>query len=184
MKVINTKIDGVVILEPDIISDARGYFFESFSQKRFNKDVSDIIFVQDNESSSSYGVLRGLHFQKGEYSQSKLVRVVSGEVLDIAVDIRKSSPTFGQYVSALLSDKNKRQFFIPHGFAHGFSVLSEKVIFQYKCDKYYCPESEGSIRWNDPDLNIDWKLDSQNIILSEKDTKSPFLKDNLENLFD
>ena len=184
MKVINTKINGVVILEPKIIKDTRGYFFESFSQKRFNKEVSDIIFVQDNESSSSYGVVRGLHFQKGKYSQSKLVRVVSGKVLDIAVDIRKSSPTFGQYVSILLSDKNKRQFFIPRGFAHGFSVLSEKVIFQYKCDKYYYPESEGSIRWNDPDLNIDWKLDSQNIILSEKDTKSPFLKDNLENLFD
>jgi len=184
MKVINTKINGVVILEPKIIKDTRGYFFESFSQKRFNKEVSDIIFVQDNESSSSYGVVRGLHFQKGKYSQSKLVRVVSGEVLDIAVDIRKSSPTFGQYVSILLSDKNKRQFFIPRGFAHGFSVLSEKVIFQYKCDKYYYPESEGSIRWNDPDLNIDWKLNPQNIILSEKDAKSPFLKDNLENLFD
>ena len=184
MKVINTKINGVVILEPKIIKDTRGYFFESFSQKRFNKEVSDIIFVQDNESSSSYGVVRGLHFQKGKYSQSKLVRVVSGKVLDIAVDIRKSSPTFGQYVSILLSDKNKRQFFIPRGFAHGFSVLSEKVIFQYKCDRYYCPESEGSIRWNDPDLNINWGIAPQNIILSEKDAISPFFKDNLRNLFD
>jgi len=184
MKTINTDIDGVVILEPTIIEDARGYFFESFSQKRFNKEVNETIFVQDNESASLYGVVRGLHFQKGEHSQAKLVRVVYGEVLDVAVDIRKSSPTFGKYVSVRLNDKNKRQFFIPHGFAHGFSVLSEKVIFQYKCDRYYCPESEGSIRWNDPDLNINWGIAPQNIILSEKDAISPFFKDNLRNLFD
>jgi dTDP-4-dehydrorhamnose 3,5-epimerase len=175
MKVIKTKLEGVVIIEPQVFFDDRGYFFESFSQQRFNEQVAPITFVQDNESKSSYGVLRGLHFQKSPFAQSKLVRVVKGKVLDVAVDLRKGSPTFGQYESVVLSEENKRQFFIPQGFAHGFAVLSEEAIFQYKCDNYYAPQSEGSVRWNDPTIGIDWQLPEKDIILSAKDEKAPLL---------
>jgi dTDP-4-dehydrorhamnose 3,5-epimerase len=175
MKVIKTKLEGVVIIEPQVFFDDRGYFFESFSQQRFNEQVAPITFVQDNESKSSYGVLRGLHFQKPPFAQSKLVRVVKGKVLDVAVDLRKGSPTFGQYKSVVLSEENKRQFFIPQGFAHGFAVLSEEAIFQYKCDNYYAPQSEGSVRWNDPTIAIDWQLPEKDIILSAKDEKAPLL---------
>ena len=175
MKVIKTKLEGVVIIEPQVFFDDRGYFFESFSQQRFNEQVAPITFVQDNESKSSYGVLRGLHFQKPPFAQSKLVRVVKGKVLDVAVDLRKGSPTFGQYESVVLSEENKRQFFIPQGFAHGFAVLSEEAIFQYKGDNYYAPQSEGSVRWNDPTIAIDWQLPEKDIILSAKDEKAPLL---------
>lgn len=175
MKVIRTKIEGVVIIEPQVFFDERGYFFQSFSQERFNEQVAPIRFVQDNESKSSYGVLRGLHFQKPPFAQSKLVRVVKGKVLDVAVDLRKGSPTFGQYESVVLSEENKRQFFIPQGFAHGFAVLSKEAIFQYKCDNYYAPQSEGSVRWNDPTIGIDWLLPERDIILSAKDEKAPLL---------
>lgn len=175
MKVIRTKIEGVVIIEPQVFFDGRGYFFESFSQQRFNELVSPTIFVQDNESQSTYGVLRGLHFQKPPFAQAKLVRVVKGEVLDVAVDLREGSPTFGQYESVILNEENKRQFFIPRGFAHGFAVLSEEAIFQYKCDNYYAPESEGSVRWDDPTIGIDWRLPAEVIQLSEKDKKAPLL---------
>jgi len=175
MKVIKTKLEGVVIIEPQVFFDDRGYFFESFSQQRFNEQVAPITFVQDNESKSSYGVLRGLHFQKPPFAQSKLVRVVKGKVLDVAVDLRKGSPTFGQYESVVLSEENKRQFFIPQGFAHGFAVLSEEAIFQYKCDNYYAPQSEGNVRWNDPTIAIDWQLPEKDIILSAKDEKAPLL---------
>lgn len=183
MNIIETSIKGVVILEPRIFADDRGYFFESFSQKVFDELVRPIRFVQDNESKSKYGVLRGLHFQKGEHAQSKLVRVVKGRVLDVAVDVRRGSPTFGKYVSVELSEENKRQFFIPRGFAHGFAVLSQEAIFQYKCDHYYAPESEGAIAWNDPDIGIDWPVAASDILLSEKDKKHPRLADSLE-LFD
>ena len=175
MKVIKTKLEGVEIIEPQVFFDDRGYFFESFSQQRFNEQVAPITFIQDNESKSSYGVLRGLHFQKPPFAQSKLVRVVKGKVLDVAVDLRKGSPTFGQYESVVLSEENKRQFFIPQGFAHGFAVLSEEAIFQYKCDNYYAPQSEGSVRWNDPTIAIDWQLPEKDIILSAKDEKAPLL---------
>ena len=175
MKVIKTKLEGVVIIEPQVFFDDRGYFFESFSQQRFNEQVAPITFVQDNESKSSYGVLRGLHFQKPPFAQSKLVRVVKGKVLDVAVDLRKGSPSFGQYESVVLSEENKRQFFIPQGFAHGFAVLSEEAIFQYKCGNYYAPQSEGSVRWNDPTIAIDWQLPEKDIILSAKDEKAPLL---------
>ena len=171
------NIEGVVIIEPRIFKDDRGYFFESFSQREFEEKVCKTTFVQDNESKSSYGVLRGLHFQKPPFAQSKLVRVIKGVVLDVAVDIRKGSPTFGQYVSVELTGENHRQFFIPRGFAHGFSVLSEEVIFQYKCDNFYSPQSEGAIAWNDPDLNIDWRIPAEKVVLSEKDSKHPRLKD-------
>ena len=177
MEVIKTNIEGVVIIEPRIFKDDRGYFFESFSQREFEEKVCKTTFVQDNESKSSYGVLRGLHFQKPPFAQSKLVRVIKGAVLDVAVDIRKGSPTFGQYVSVELTGENHRQFFIPRGFAHGFSVLSEEVIFQYKCDNFYSPQSEGAIAWNDPDLNIDWRIPAEKVVLSEKDGKHPSLKD-------
>lgn len=183
MNIIETSIKGVVILEPRIFADDRGYFFESFSQKVFDELVRPIRFVQDNESKSKYGVLRGLHFQKGEHAQSKLVRVVKGRVLDVAVDVRRGSPTFGKYVSVELSEENKRQFFIPRGFAHGFAVLSQEAVFQYKCDNYYAPESEGAIAWNDPDIGIDWRVEASDILLSEKDKKHPRLADSLE-LFD
>ena len=169
MEVIKTDIDGVVIIEPRIFSDERGYFFESFSQREFEEKVCKTVFVQDNESKSSYGVLRGLHFQKPPYTQSKLVRVLKGAVLDVAVDIRKGSPTFGKHVAVELSGENHRQFFIPRGFAHGFSVLTDEVIFQYKCDAFYAPQSEGALAWDDPDLGIDWKIPSDKVILSEKD---------------
>ena len=177
MEIIKTNIEGVVIIEPRIFKDDRGYFFESFSQREFEEKVCKTTFVQDNESKSSYGVLRGLHFQKPPFAQSKLVRVIKGAVLDVAVDIRKGSPTFGQYVSVELTGDNHRQFFIPRGFAHGFSVLSEEVIFQYKCDNFYSPQSEGAIAWNDPDLNIDWRIPAEKVVLSEKDSKHPRLKD-------
>ena len=177
MEIIKTNIEGVVIIEPRIFKDGRGYFFESFSQREFEEKVCKTTFVQDNESKSSYGVVRGLHFQKPPFAQSKLVRVIKGAVLDVAVDIRKGSPTFGQYVSVELTGENHRQFFIPRGFAHGFSVLSEEVIFQYKCDNFYSPQSEGAIAWNDSDLNIDWRIPVEEVVLSEKDSKHPKLKD-------
>ena len=175
MKITTTAIEGVVILEPKVFGDERGYFFESFSQREFEEKVCKTTFVQDNESSSRYGVLRGLHFQKPPHAQAKLVRVVKGKVLDIAVDIRKGSPTFGHHVSIELSGENKRQLFIPRGFAHGFAVLSDEVVFQYKCDRYYVPHSEGGILWNDPALGIDWKLPEEDVILSEKDKKNVLL---------
>ena len=177
MNVIKTAIDGVVIIEPRLFPDNRGYFFESWEKKEFDAQVRPINFIQDNESRSSYGVLRGLHFQKGEHAQSKLVRCVVGKVLDVAVDVRKGSPTFGQHVAVELSADNHRQFFIPRGFAHGFSVLSDVAVFQYKCDNYYCPESEGAIAWNDPALNIDWRIPADKAILSPKDLNHPLLKD-------
>lgn len=177
MNVIETKIPGVVIIEPRLFPDARGYFFESFSKREFEEKVGKIDFVQDNESKSSYGVLRGLHFQKPPYAQSKLVRVVKGAVLDVAVDIRKGSPTFGQHVAVELTEDNHRQFFIPQGFAHGFAVLTDEVIFQYKCDNFYAPASEGAIAWDDPDLGIDWRVPAEKVILSEKDKKHPRLKE-------
>lgn len=177
MKITKTTIEGVVIIEPRLFEDTRGYFFESFSQREFLTEVEDTRFVQDNESLSSYGVLRGLHFQKPPYAQAKLVRVVKGSILDVAVDIRKGSPTFGQYISTELSDENKYQLYIPRGFAHGFVTLTDDTIVQYKCDNYYYPETEGAILWNDPDLNIDWQIPHSEIILSEKDKKNPMLKD-------
>ena len=175
MEVIKTAIEGVFIIEPRLFKDDRGYFFESFSQREFNEKVRKVNFVQDNESKSSYGVLRGLHFQKPPYAQSKLVRVIKGAVLDVAVDIRKGSPTFGKYVSVELTEDNHRQFFIPRGFAHGFSVLTDEVIFQYKCDNFYAPQSEGAIAWDDPDLGIDWQISIDDILLSEKDKSHPKL---------
>ena len=169
MDIIKSEIEGVFIIEPKVFGDARGYFMESWSQRDFDAAVRPIRFVQDNESKSRYGVLRGLHFQKGKYAQSKLVRVVSGRVLDIAVDIRVGSPTFGKYVACELSEENHRLFFIPRGFAHGFSVLSEEAVFQYKCDNLYEPSAEGAIAWDDPTLGIDWGLPKADILLSEKD---------------
>ena len=160
MNVIKTDIEGVVIIEPRIFGDPRGYFFESFSQRDFDAQVRTVRFVQDNESRSCYGVLRGLHFQKPPFTQSKLVRVIRGTVLDVAVDIRKGSPTFGKHVAVELSGENHLQFFVPRGFAHGFSVLSDEAVFQYKCDNFYAPQSEGALAWDDPDLGIDWRLPS------------------------
>ena len=183
MNVIKTDIDDVVIIEPRIFKDARGYFFESFSQREFDEKVRPIRFVQDNESKSSYGVLRGLHFQKPPFAQSKLVRVIKGAVLDVAVDIREGSPTFGRYVAVELTEENHLQFFIPRGFAHGFSVLTDEVIFQYKCDNFYAPQSEGALAWDDPDLEIDWKIPADKVLLSEKDKHHPRLKE-AEWLFD
>ena len=180
MRVLETEIEGVVIIEPDVFEDARGYFFESFSQERFDKAVRPVRFVQDNESMSSYGVLRGLHYQKGRHAQSKLVRCVKGAVLDVAVDIRKGSPTFGKHVAVELSEKNRRQLFIPRGFAHGFSVLSDTAIFQYKCDSLYAPQSEGAIAWDDPDIGIDWQIPADAVLLSAKDKAHPRLKDAAE----
>ncbi|MFA6360946.1 MAG: dTDP-4-dehydrorhamnose 3,5-epimerase [Dysgonamonadaceae bacterium] len=177
MEITKTAIEGVVIIKPRLFADARGYFFESFSQKDFSIQVDETRFVQDNESNSMYGVLRGLHFQKPPYAQAKLVRVVKGLIWDVAVDIRKDSPTFGQYIAQELSEENKLQLYIPHGFAHGFVVLANNTIVQYKCDNYYHPEMEGAILWNDPDLNIDWKIPHSEIILSEKDKKNPLLKE-------
>lgn len=177
MNVIKTAIDGVFILEPRLFEDARGYFFESFNQREFEEKVAPVVFVQDNESKSSYGVVRGLHYQKPPYTQSKLVRVVKGAVLDVAVDVRKGSPTFGQHAAVELTGENHRQFFIPRGFLHGFSVLSEEVVFQYKCDNFYAPASEGAVAWDDPDLGIDWRIPAEQVILSEKDRHHPRLKD-------
>ena len=169
MNVLKTDIEGVVIIEPRIFRDDRGYFFESFSQREFQEKVCNTVFVQDNESKSSYGVLRGLHFQKPPHAQSKLVRVIKGAVLDVAVDIRRGSPTFGEHVAVELSGDNHRQLFIPRGFAHGFSVLTDEVVFQYKCDNFYAPQSEGALAWNDPDLAIDWRIPADKLLLSEKD---------------
>lgn len=177
MEVITTSLDGVVIIKPRLFEDERGYFFESFSQRDFEAQVRPIQFVQDNESKSSYGVLRGLHFQKPPFAQSKLVRVIKGAVLDVAVDIRKGSPTFGQHVAVELTGENHLQLFIPRGFAHGFSVLSDEVVFQYKCDNFYAPQNEGALAWDDPDLGIDWEIPSEKVILSEKDKHHPCLKD-------
>ena len=177
MEIIKTQIEGVVIIEPRLFKDERGYFFESFNQKEFEDKVCKTKFIQDNESKSSYGVVRGLHFQKPPFAQSKLVRVVKGAVLDVAVDIRKDSPTFRQHVAVELTEDNHRQFFIPRGFAHGFSVLSKEVIFQYKCDAFYAPQSEGALAWDDPDLGIDWKIPSDKVILSEKDRHHCRLQD-------
>ncbi|MBP1617638.1 MAG: rfbC 1 [Bacteroidetes bacterium] len=177
MEIIKTNIEGVVIIEPRIFKDDRGYFFESFSQKEFQTKVCRTNFVQDNESKSTYGVLRGLHFQTPPFAQSKLVRVVQGAVLDVAVDIRIGSPTYGQHTSVELTEDNHRQFFVPRGFAHGFVVLTDTVIFQYKCDNYYAPQNEGALAWDDPDLAIDWKVPADKVILSEKDKKHPYLKD-------
>lgn len=177
MEVIKTAIEGVYIIEPKVFKDARGYFFESFSQRDFEAKVGKVNFVQDNESMSSYGVMRGLHFQKPPFTQSKLVRCVKGAVLDVAVDIRKGSPTFGKHVAVELTEDNHRQFFIPHGFAHGFAVLSETAIFQYKCDNFYAPQADGGISILDASLGIDWRIPTDKAILSEKDTKHPLLKD-------
>lgn len=172
-----TSIDGVYVIEPRIFTDARGYFFEAWKQAEFEEHVGKVNFVQDNESKSSRGVLRGLHYQKGDYSQAKLVRVIKGCVLDVAVDIRKSSPTFGQHVMVELSGENKRQFFIPRGFAHGFLVLSDEAIFTYKVDNVYAPQADAGIRWNDPALGINWPIDPKEVLTSEKDLKQPLLKD-------
>lgn len=178
MEVIKTAIEGVLIIEPKVFGDHRGYFFESFNEREFEeKTGTKVQFVQDNESKSCYGVVRGLHFQKGDKAQAKLVRVISGKVLDVAVDIRPDSPTFGKYVSAELTAENHRQFFIPKGFAHGFAVLSPEAVFQYKCDEFYCPEAEGAIAWDDPDLGIEWGIPAADVILSEKDKKHPRLKE-------
>lgn len=183
MDVIKTNIEGVVIIEPRIFKDARGYFFESFSQREFEEKVCRIQFVQDNESMSSYGVMRGLHFQRPPYAQSKLVRCVKGAVLDVAVDIRKDSPTYGQHVAVELTEENHRQFFIPQGFAHGFAVLSETAVFQYKCDNFYHPEADGGISILDASLGIDWHIPTEKAILSEKDTRHPLFGD-FESPFD
>ena len=203
MKVIKTKIDGLVIIEPKLFVDERGYFFESFNQRDFTSVVGNVTFVQDNESKSSYGVLRGLHFQKPPFAQNKLVRCVKGAVLDVAVDIRKESPTYGQYVECLLCAHDEegtriakkyaghnfncqlstfncqlgQQLYIPKGFAHGFVVLSQQAVFQYKCDEFYHPEAEGAIAWNDPTINIDWQISAEDIILSAKDKSHPMLHD-------
>ena len=177
MNIIETEIQGVYIIEPKVFGDSRGYFFESYSRREFEAKVGPVEFVQDNESKSCYGVVRGLHFQKSPHAQAKLVRVVKGKVLDVAVDLRKDSPTYGRHVSIELSEDNHRQVFIPKGFAHGFSVLSEEAVFQYKCDDYYAPETECAIAWNDPELNIDWRIPADQVILSEKDRRHPELKD-------
>ena len=177
ISVIKTDIEGVVIIEPKVFGDSRGYFFESWSQKDFDELVRPVKFVQDNESMSTYGVMRGLHFQRPPYTQSKLVRCVKGAVLDVAVDIRKGSPTYGQHVAVELTEDNHRQFFVPRGFAHGFAVLSETAIFQYKCDEFYHPEVDGGISILDGSLGIDWRIPTNKAILSEKDTKHECLKD-------
>ena len=177
MEVLKTILDGVVVIEPRLFEDARGYFFESFSQREFDEKVGKVVFVQDNESKSSYGVMRGLHFQRPPFTQSKLVRCVKGAVLDVAVDIRKGSPTYGQHVAVELTEENHRQIFIPKGFAHGFAVLSETAVFQYKCDEFYHPEADGGISILDDSLRIYWKIPMDQAILSEKDTKHPLLKD-------
>lgn len=173
MNFIETAIKGVYIIEPKVFNDARGYFCETWKKEEFEANIGKVDFIQDNESKSSYGVLRGLHYQKGSFSQAKLVRVIKGKVLDVAVDIRRHSPTFGQHVMAELSEDNKRQLFIPRGFAHGFLVLSEEAIFTYKVDNVYAPQAEAGIRWNDPQLKIDWPIEKMNVITSEKDLKAP-----------
>lgn len=183
MEVIKTDIEGVVIIEPRIFRDPRGYFFESYSKREFDGKVRPVDFVQDNESCSVRGVMRGLHFQLPPFTQSKLVRCVRGAVLDVAVDIRKGSPTFGQHVAVELMEENHRQFFVPRGFAHGFAVLSDTAVFQYKCDNYYHPEADGGISIQDPSLGIDWRIDPSQAILSDKDLRHPLLAD-FESPFD
>lgn len=175
MEVTKTNIEGVVIIEPRIFADERGYFFEAFSEREFAEKVCDCRFVQDNEAKSSYGVVRGLHFQLPPHAQSKLVRVVKGRILDVVVDIRRTSPTFGKHIAVELSDENHRQLFIPHGFAHGYAVLSEEAIVEYKCDDFYHPECEGGIAWDDTTLGIDWQLSTDKIVLSERDKNHPTL---------
>lgn len=175
MKVLKTPLEGVVIIEPRLFEDSRGYFFESFSQRDFDAQVAPVRFVQDNESRSCYGVVRGLHFQRPPFAQAKLVRCIRGAVLDVAVDIRRGSPTFGQHVAVELTEENHRQLFIPRGFAHGFSVLSDVALFQYKCDNPYAPQSEGAIAWDDPALGIDWRIPAPRILLSAKDAAHPRL---------
>jgi dTDP-4-dehydrorhamnose 3,5-epimerase len=177
MNYIKTDIEGVYIIEPRVFSDARGYFMETWKQDEFIENIGNITFIQDNESKSSFGVLRGLHYQKGNDSQAKLVRVIRGRVIDVAVDIRRSSPTFGRHIMVELNEDNKRQFFIPRGFAHGFLVLSDEAVFTYKVDNVYAPQSEAGIRWNDPQLGIEWPIDPSLVITSEKDLKAPMLKD-------
>lgn len=177
MEVIKTDIEGVVILKPRIFNDARGYFFESYNKKNFEEMVGKVDFVQDNESKSSRGVMRGLHFQRPPFTQAKLVRCVRGRVLDVAVDIRKGSPTYGRHVAVELTEDNHLQFFIPRGFAHGFAVLSDEAVFQYKCDNYYAPEADGGISIDDVSLEIDWRMDPSEAILSDKDRRHPLLKD-------
>ena len=186
MKILKCDIDGPFVMEPDVFGDKRGYFFESYSRRALEAAYREafgldfgVDFVQDNESFSRYGVVRGLHFQKGEHAQAKLVRVVRGKVFDVAVDIRPGSETFGKYVSVVLSDVDKRQFFIPRGFAHGFAVLSETAVFQYNCDNYYCPSSEGGIIWNDPAIGIDWPLPERDMVFSEKDLRHPGLDESI-----
>lgn len=180
MTVTQTYIEGLVVITPKVFEDERGYFFESFNQKSFNKDIGlNIYFVQDNESKSSYGTLRGLHYQRHQYAQAKLVRVLSGRVLDVAVDLRERSKTYGQYFSIELNEENKKQLFIPRGFAHGFAVLSETAVFAYKCDNYYNKESEGGLIYNDPTINIDWKIPNKDILLSEKDKINPLFGQHL-----
>lgn len=177
MKVSKTSIENLVVIEPRVFNDDRGYFMESFKADWFKKNVSNTDFIQDNESESTKGVLRGLHFQKPPFDQAKLVRVIQGEVLDVAVDLRKDSPTYGQYESILLTAENKKQFFVPRGFAHGFLVVSEKAIFSYKVDNVYSAENDAGLHWNDPTLNIDWQFDLKELILSEKDEKQPAFED-------
>ena len=172
-----TNIESMYIIEPRVFNDARGYFFEAWKKQEFEANIGPVDFVQDNESKSSYGVLRGLHYQKGEFSQAKLVRVIKGRVLDVAVDIRRSSATFGQHVMVELSDENKRQFFIPRGFAHGFLVLSDEAVFTYKVDNVYAPQAEAGIRWNDPQLGIQWPIDPAQVLTSDKDLRQPLLRD-------
>jgi len=182
MDIIKTNIEGVLLIIPSVFGDDRGYFFESYSEKKFSSVVKDIRFVQDNESKSCKNVVRGLHFQKPPHSQSKLVRVVKGKVLDVAVDIRTGSPTYGKHFAVELSEENHYQLFIPKGFAHGFAVLSEEAVFQYKCDEFYAPDSEGAILWNDPELNIDWRISAEDAIVSPKDRKNPLLSE-IESVF-
>ena len=177
MKISNTAINGVVIIEPQVFEDERGYFFESYNQAKMEEAGLKYNFIQDNQSKSCYGTVRGIHFQKGEFAQAKLVRVLEGTVLDVAVDLRKNSPTFGKYVAVELSAENKKQLMIPRGFGHGFSVLSKTAVFAYKCDNVYNKASEGGIRFNDPDIDVDWKINPEEAILSEKDKNAPFLKE-------
>ncbi len=177
MKISKTAIDGVVIIEPQVFEDERGYFFESYNQAKMEEAGLHYNFIQDNQSKSRYGTVRGIHFQKGEFSQAKLVRVLEGTVLDVAVDLRRNSPTFGKYVAVELSAENKKQLLIPRGFGHGFSVLTPTAVFAYKCDNVYNKASEGGIRFNDPDINVDWKINQEEAVLSEKDKNAPFLKE-------
>ena len=177
MEWIETSIQGVYIIEPRVFADSRGYFMETWKQQEFDEHIGKINFVQDNESKSAYGVLRGLHYQKGDAAQAKLVRVIKGRVIDVAVDIRPGSSTYGQHIMVELSEDNKRQFFIPRGFAHGFLVLSPEAIFTYKVDNVYAPQQEAGIRWDDPDLGIEWPIDRKDVLTSEKDLKQPFFKE-------